>query len=401
MRHIHIEMIGGLAGDMFLAAALDAGFVTFDGLQKTLNDAGLGVVEVVAERVLRQGISATHVRFEGEPVSQPQPERLWRDIDAMLVASALDAPVRERARSMFRALAEVEARVHGMTPEEVHFHEVGAVDSILDFVGAAYIIERLGASWSTSAAPQGQGMIRTAHGLVPALAPATAHLLERFPLSPREVRGELVTPTGAAILRELKPAWSPPTGVLSGTGFGAGTKDWPGLANVVRLTCYEVDEARPGALLREEVVRLVCEIDDQSAEQLAQLDEVLFSAGALDVVRTAVAMKKGRVGTQLAALALPADAERLARLILIHSTSFGVRVEPVSRYKLERRMITVETPWGAVPAKIGMMDGRAIKGAPEYDACLALSRASGAPLRAVMEAAQAAVVSYLNAQEAT
>lgn len=405
MRHVHIEMIGGLAGDMFIAAALDAGFTSPGALASVLSRVGLGDVEVIAAQVVRQGIAATHVRFAGKAVEAEQPERQWSQIDAMLAASELDPPVRERARSMFAALAAVEAQIHAMPVEQVHFHEVGAVDSILDFVGAAYIIEQLGCGWSTTPAPQGQGMIRTAHGLVPALAPATARLLERFPLAPRDVRGELVTPTGAAILREVKPSWTPPAGVLISTGFGAGMKDFAGLANVVRLTLYEVEDAAhrnlPGGLIRESISRVVCEVDDQSAEQLAQLDDVLFAAGALDVVRTPVHMKKGRVGTQIAALCIESNVEAVARVLLMGSTTFGVRVEQAQRLKLEREMTTVETPWGPVSAKLGYLDGRAIKGAPEYEECVVMARDNGLPLRVVMEAAQAAIYVKLNRQETT
>jgi uncharacterized protein (TIGR00299 family) protein len=405
MRHVHIEMIGGLAGDMFIAAALDAGLTSPGALASVLSHVGLGEISVIAAQVVRQGIAATHVRFAGKAVEAEQPERRWSQIDAMLAASELDPPVRERARSMFAALAAVEAQIHAMPVEQVHFHEVGAVDSILDFVGAAYIIEQLGCSWSTTPAPQGQGMIRTAHGLVPALAPATARLLERFPLAPRDVRGELVTPTGAAILREVKPSWTAPAGVLIATGFGAGMKDFAGLANVVRLTLYEVEDAAsrnlPSGLIRESISRVVCEVDDQTAEQLAQLDDVLFAAGALDVVRTPAHMKKGRVGTQIAALCVESNVEAVARVLLVGSTTFGVRVEQAQRLKLEREMTTVETPWGPVSAKLGYLDGRAIKGAPEYEECVVLARDNGLPLRVVMEAAQAAIYVKLNRQETT
>jgi uncharacterized protein (DUF111 family) len=359
MRHVHIEMIGGLAGDMFIAAALDAGLTSPGALASVLSHVGLGEISVIAAQVVRQGIAATHVRFAGKAVEAEQPERRWSQIDAMLAASELDPPVRERARSMFAALAAVEAQIHAMPVEQVHFHEVGAVDSILDFVGAAYIIEQLGCSWSTTPAPQGQGMIRTAHGLVPALAPATARLLERFPLAPRDVR----------------------------------------------VTLYEVEDAAsrnlPGGLIRESISRVVCEVDDQTAEQLAQLDDVLFAAGALDVVRTPAHMKKGRVGTQIAALCVESNVEAVARVLLVGSTTFGVRVEQAQRLKLEREMTTVETPWGLVSAKLGYLDGRAIKGAPEYEECVVLARDNGLPLRVVMEAAQAAIYVKLNRQETT
>jgi uncharacterized protein (TIGR00299 family) protein len=397
MRQIHIEMIGGLAGDMFIAASLDAGLITVEALEALFAKLGLGPIKVRAERVTRAGLGATHVSFEGWDPTHEQQERHWSQIDAMLAESLLDPPTKARSRELFRLLAQAESEIHQMSMEDVHFHEIGAIDSILDFVGAAHIIELAQASWSASLIPQGQGMIRTAHGLVPALAPASALLLRGYPLMPRQVRGELVTPTGATILRAVSPAWSTPAGSLVTSGFGAGTKSFDDLANVVRLLVYDLaTNDLASGLLTDQITRYTCEIDDQTPEQLAHITSLLLEAGALDVILLPATMKKGRLGHQLQVLSPSHLKDPIGLLILEQTSTFGVRVETVSRLKLERTFVQVETPWGHVRAKLGWLDGRAIKGSPEYEDCAALSRSAQVPLRSIMEAAQAAITQIMN-----
>lgn len=399
MKHIHLDMLGGLAGDMFLAASVDADLVDLNALQAALSSLGVGEIKIVVDQVRRGAFSATHIHFEGWDPAEEQDHRYLSTILEMLENSGLSEAVKARARGMFYTLGESEAKVHAIPLEEVHFHECGALDSIFDFVSAAFIIENSGASWSASAVPTGSGTTETDHGTVPLPVPATAAILSGFELIPKDVQAELVTPTGATILktlRDLNPGFSRPQGSIAAVGYGAGTRDLKAFANVVRflvLDTSEVDKpeaSTPGDLQRDTVVRLACDIDDMNPELLASVDQLLFEAGALDVVRESVWMKKGRQGTRLTVLGAPASADALADLLFEHTSTFGVRVEEVARLKLQREFTHVETPLGAVRVKIGLRNGEVIKGAPEFEDCARLARQSGRPVREVYQAAQAA-----------
>ena len=278
-RHIHIEMIGGLAGDMFLAAALDAGLVDKEALQEQLSRVGLGPIRVEEETVRRHGMRATHVRFGGWDPSQERDHRHLSQIEEMLRSSDLDDAVKAKAIEMFTLLGEVESHAHDIPLETVHFHEIGAIDSILDFVGAAFVVTSLDATWSAGKVPHGEGMIETSHGPMPALAPATARLLRGFELEARHVQGELVTPTGATLLRLLGLQDSAlPSARMVEQGYGAGTKDFSGFANIVRLSLLDVG-ASQADLVTDTVVRLSADIDDQTPEGLAHTEAILFEAG--------------------------------------------------------------------------------------------------------------------------
>lgn len=389
-QQVHIEMIGGLAGDMFLAASLDAGLIEHAALEEVLSAVGLGEISVHANEVKRYGIKGRHIDFSGWDASEEKDHRHLSEIERMITDSALSQGVKARAIAMFRMLGEVEASTHDIPLEHVHFHEIGAVDSILDFVGAAYVIESLPeVKWSAGAVPTGKGMVHVSHGPMPSLAPATAKLLKGFSLQARDIEAELVTPTGATILKALglhEPGI--PAGVLSGEGYGAGTRDFDGLANVVRLTLFETAQA---GLVRERVVRCVAELDDESPEVLAHAEALFLERGALDVVRVPVMMKKGRVGVQLSVLCKPEDADSMARELLRHTSTFGVRIEQVDRVALEREQREVQTAqFGAVRVKVGMLDGEVIKVVPEYESCAARSREHGVPITNIYDAARRA-----------
>lgn len=388
-------MIGGLAGDMFLAAAIGAGLVDAQEIASSLSLVGLGQIQVTATDVRRYGIAAKHVSFSGWGPEHEADHRHLSEIERMISSSALPEPVKAQAISLFRVLGESESQIHDIPLERVHFHEIGAVDSILDFVAAAIIIDKLQATWSIDHVPAGRGVIKTEHGVVPATAPATARLLQGFTLTPRDVEAELVTPTGAAILCALKPATQAPTGKLLADGYGAGTKDFKHMANVVRFSVFELADEQPSTLIQEPVVRLVAELDDMTPQALAFVAQELMTQGALDVVRTAVTMKKGRLGTQLAVLAHPQDQAKLAQAILTQTSTLGVRVEPTTRYILERRIVEVHTVYGPLHAKLAIKDGRPFKGAPEFDQCAQAARAHDVPISRVLEAAQLAIEAIL------
>lgn len=400
--HIHIDPLGGIAGDMFLAAALAAELVDKADLEAALQTLGVGPVRIVMEDVRRGGFTGTHVHFEGWREEEEHPHRHLSTIVEMLEKSGLPEPVRARATSMFRTLGEAEAGVHGVALEKIHFHEVGALDSIFDFVCAAWIIERTDATWSMAPVSIGMGTRMTEHGTVPIPVPATAELLRDLDVVPREVQAELVTPTGATILRtlhSLKRFAPRPAGQIHRIAYGAGSRNLDGLANVLRFLLIEPATSNGTAETKEttdQVVRLTCEIDDMNPEVLAHVAGRLLQAGALDVVREAVIMKKGRHGTRLSVLCAPDVRDQIVEMIFRETTTFGLRHETVERVKLARRIEEISTPFGTVQVKIGLWNGRPIKAAPEYEACARRAAEADVPLREVYDAAQAAARSLLH-----
>lgn len=390
-KHIHLDLLGGLAGDMFLAAAIDAGLVTAEAAQEVLRKVGLGPVEVVVKRLVRGAIEGTHVSFAGWDPRHDSDHRHLSTIQKMLRESELPPAVVERALELFDGLGRAEATVHGIELERVHFHEVGAVDSLLDFVAAAWIIEESGASWSFGEIPVGSGTIQTAHGEIPVPAPATAKLLEGLSLKFRDVEAEFVTPTGAAILAALNKRRGPREGRLHATGFGCGTRDMGSLSNVVRLVVLvqeEKAEAPAEGFERDQIVELRCEIDDESPEITAYVVERLFEAGAREVVREPVYLKKGRLGTRLTVLAEPEDEGLLVDVLLVESSTFGVRREVLDRWILKREVVEVDTFYGTLRVKLGWKGDEVVKVAPEYEDCAARAREAGVPLSEVFEAAR-------------
>jgi uncharacterized protein (TIGR00299 family) protein len=403
-----MDLIGGLAGDMFLAAALDAELVSTAELETVLNQIGLGgQIRVKANHVGRGALTGTHIDFDGWDPKNDADHRHLSTIESMLEASDLAPGVKNRAKELFRILGASESKIHGIDIEQVHFHEVGAVDSILDFVGAAYVLDKLNASWSFSDIPCGHGTIETAHGTIPVPAPAAADLMRGLPTVTRDIAAELVTPTGATILHYLARPKAPTglkiagmgkakglqpvkkaiqrSGTLVATGYGCGTKNFREIANVVRLMVYEQEAAGPQA---DVITRLECEIDDMNPEHLAWFCETrLPDSGAVDVSRTAVVMKKGRAGTRLTVLCRPESAEVLAALILRETSTFGVRVEEIQRLILTRRFQTVTTSFGDVRLKVGLIGEEVVKAVPEYEDCARLAAEAGVTVQAVYQAA--------------
>ncbi|RAL22121.1 nickel pincer cofactor biosynthesis protein LarC [Lujinxingia litoralis] len=399
--HLHLDLLGGLAGDMFLAAAIDAGLVDVARLEAALGTLGLGAVRVHQERVVRGAIEGVHVRFEGWDPAMESDHRHLSTIEAMIAESGLSAGVKARATEMFRTLGRAEATVHGIELERVHFHEVGAVDSILDFVAAAWVMEEVDATYSFGAIPAGSGTIETAHGTIPVPAPATAKLLEGFEITHRDVATEFVTPTGAAILATVASRPGTRQGRLKASGFGCGTRDFGSHSNVVRLVVLEQGASPAGEPWeRDEVVQLVCEIDDLQPELMASVEATLFEAGALDVVREPVLMKKGRHGERLSVLCEAGRQEALLKAIFVHTTTFGVRVLPMARVKLRRTRCEVSTAFGEVHVKVGWLGNEAIKATPEYEECRALAEQHGVSVHRVYLAAQEAGRALLEAENA-
>jgi hypothetical protein len=397
-RLAYFDCPAGASGDMILGALVDAGW-PIARLNAVVEALGLAqAVRVRAEPVLRGPLAATRVHVEA--VEPDPPQRHLGDIVQLILASPLPEPVRELATLVFTRLAEAEAAVHGSTVETVHFHEVGALDAIVDIVGAVAGLAELGVdAVYCSPLPAGSGWTNSQHGFLPLPAPATLALLAAanapIAASPKAVDlvGELVTPTGAALLATLASFSRPPLR-LERIGHGAGGRDtpWP---NVLRLwlgnPTTPLGATIPGAD-SDEVVLVETNIDDMVPEHYGHVCERLFELGALDVWLVPVQMKKGRPGTVLSVLA-PLELEgAVAELLLTETTTFGVRVQPARRHIALREIVTVETPYGPIPVKVKRLGDRVLGHAPEYEACRAAARSHGVALAQVYAAVAGTVL---------
>lgn len=382
----YLDCFSGISGDMLLGAMLDAGLdltALWDGLA-TLPLAGYSIS---AEHVTDHGLTGTRAVVTLDDTVHHEHRRL-ADVRALLDASAISGRARETALAVFQRLAEAEARIHGTTPDDVTFHEVGAVDSIVDIVGAALGFELLDIdSIYCSELPLTSGRVKSAHGPLPVPAPATLELLRDTGAIWRSVptEGELVTPTGAAILA-VRATFERPAMTVRAVGYGFGTKKLP-WANCLRLVLGDAPAAaqrESGDFERDEIVVLETNVDNMTGESLGWLMDRLFSAGALDVAYSPLQMKKNRPATLLTVLARPDDAERLASLLLRESGTLGVRMHRSDRLKAGRREEEIETPLGPVRVKLKLIAGRVIAASPEYDDCRALAARAGIPLEAVV-----------------
>ncbi len=380
---------------MTLGALVDAG-VSLDVLNEAVGSLGLPGCRLVAAEVRKNGFRATQVTVEYEP---EHAHRRLGDILTMIDGGRLSAKQKDLAAKIFRRLAEAEAKVHGCAIDEVHFHEVGAADSIADIVGSAVGWDLLGAERIVaSPVPTGMGRVRIAHGTCSIPAPATAELLRGIPLAESSVEVELTTPTGAAILATLVDEFGPlPAMTVERIGHGAGQRDLEEQPNMLRLfvgqTAEKVDSDSGGRNEDSEdecCWMLETNLDDISGELIAYCARRLREAGALDVFTTAVAMKKNRPGVVLSVLCREADLESLETIVFEETTTLGVRRWPVSRSVLRRRPHQVATEWGPVEGKIAWLDEGRPRFAPEYESCQALALQNDVPLQAVYEAARAA-----------
>lgn len=369
----YLDCFSGVSGDKFLGALVGAGLdprVLADRL--ALVDVGGYHLDVHDAK--RNGVMGTQVEVLVEP---GQPSRDWRAIRDLIASSRLASAVREQALAAFGALAEAEAQVHGTGVEDVHFHEVGAVDSIVDIVGAAIGMHELGIDevWSTSVRV-GSGTVMTSHGELPVPAPATALLLRGVPTYAGDFEGEMTTPTGAALLRAFVTRYAPlPPARLSAEGWGAGSRDLP-VPNLLRLS---VGEREPGGGDLSEVAVLESAIDNVTPELLAAAVDLVLEAGALDAWTEPLRMKKGRLGTAVTVIARPADAARLTDVLMLHTGTLGVRRTYTWRQTAPRRLATVETSLGTVRVKV-QGEGDAWRVRPENNDVVAIARATGLPL---------------------
>lgn len=379
MRVAHFDCFCGISGDMTLAALIDAG-ADAEAIRRGLDSLGLPI-RLHTERVSRCGLAATYVRIE---IDDAPTHRHLPEIEAIIRKGALTERQRDLALRIFRRLGEAEATVHGVPIETIHFHEVGALDSIADIVGAAIGLDLLGVERFTSrSVPPGSGTVKCEHGTMPVPAPATANLLRGVPLASSPIKTELTTPTGAAILTTVVTEWTDsPAMTVRQIGHGAGTKDFPNQPNVLRLLIGET--ASVTSEEEDTVWVLETNLDDVPAEVIGYCVERLFAAGALDVFCVPILMKKNRPGVLLSAIAPAEKVPALEAVLFRETATFGVRRHEAKRSKLRREACTVPTPWGEVKGKRGWRDGVAVF-APEYEDCARVAREHGVPLRDVYD----------------
>ncbi len=406
----YLDCFSGASGDMCLAALVDAGWPA-EELGQVPALLGLEGVTVRVTRVRRGILEAARVQVE---VAGAQPERHLREITARIEQAPLPERTRDRAISVFRRLAEAEARVHGTTPEQVHFHEVGAADALVDVVGVCLGLERLGVgSIYASPLPLGRGTVRTEHGALPIPAPATVELLRGVPVEMPDIQAELVTPTGAALLVTLVERWGacPPFTVVR-QGLGAGARDLAEQPNVLRLflgepvvgsdaaggagtgaaggAAPEPGEGARSGPVRRTLVLLETALDDVSPQLVAPVLPRLLAAGARDAFLTTILMKKGRPGLLLTCLADLGREDELLRLLFMETPTLGIRVRREERIELERYAVEVTTPHGRVAAKVAVLPDGSRRLMPEYESLAALAERTGVPLLELSRAALAA-----------
>jgi uncharacterized protein (TIGR00299 family) protein len=381
MKLAYFDCFSGISGDMTLGALVDAGCAV-ERLRSELRGLQVPGWELTAEKVWKNAMSATYVRVVTEDQSKHRSLSAILDI---LQKSQLAADVRDRAGAIFQKLGEAEARVHDVPVEKIHFHEVGAVDAIVDIVGACVGFHALGIErFACSALNVGGGAAKMAHGILPVPAPATANLLQGKPTYSNGVQKELVTPTGAAIVATLCDLFGPqPAMSVSAIGYGAGTADLEGQPNVLRIMIGETAE-KAVAGFDEEIAVIEANLDDMNPQIYGYFLEKALGAGALDVYTTPVQMKKNRPGTLLSVLCKPQDTNALMTLIFAETTTFGARSYRAQRRVLPREWVSVATEYGDVRIKVSRVNGRILHVVPEFEDCRKLAEEKNVPLQRVI-----------------
>jgi pyridinium-3,5-bisthiocarboxylic acid mononucleotide nickel chelatase len=402
-RIVYIEPFSGISGDMMLGALLDLG-VSFERLQEKLNVLPLGAYRLEAGKCIRSGIQATKfdVHCESESNSsghhhhhsrhEPHPHRSYSDIRALIESSALSPWIKEKSVEAFRRLAEAEGKIHAQPAEEVHFHEVGAVDSIVDIVGSMIAVEELlPAHFICSAVNVGWGTLECQHGTYPVPSPATQELLQGVPTYSNAVQGELTTPTGAALLATLVNSYSyRPTMLVTATGYGAGSSETQGNANVLRITLGDEVTDPQLETSDEQVAVIESAVDDMNPQVYGFFQEKAFAEGALDVYATPIQMKKNRPGFLITVVCALQQIDALTQLIFRETTTIGVRRLLAHRSVLQREFRQVQTEYGEVKIKICSYKGQKMSCSPEFEDCRRLALEKGVAIKEVMAAAMRA-----------
>lgn len=391
MRIAYIDCFSGVSGDMLLAALIDAG-ADASAVEAGINSLRISPVDIAVSRVRVKGISSTRIWIESKHDGEL---RNLRKIEGILNESTLPGWVRDRSLETFRRLAAAEAKVHGVPVEEVHFHEVGAMDTIVDVVGCFLALHLLKIDRVVAShVPWNRGYVALEHGTYPVPAPATAELLRGVPCYGCEAPIELVTPTGAALLLTMAEDFGPlPVMSPLCIGYGAGHQERPDVPNVLRVIIG--DSPTDVGVIAESVDVLETQIDDMSPEFYSFLGEKLGDSVVLDYYYTPVYMKKGRPATLVTVITPAGRAREAARVLLTHTSTLGVRYRSAARLVLEREMITVATKWGEVRVKVAYVGGRGPKIAPEFEDCRAIACAHDLPLDTVYQEAVSAAVTHL------
>lgn len=386
LRAAYFDCYSGISGDMILGALFDLG-VKPGKIRKSLGSLNLKGYKLESKGVKRGLIAATkaHVRIS-KPLKSPVPARKYSDIKKLLADSDLSSQAKKQSLEIFKRIAKVEAAIHKTTLEKIHFHEVGAVDSIVDIVGGVVAIELLKLDKIYSSPLNvGEGFVECAHGCLPIPAPATLKLLKGIPIFSSGIKKELTTPTGAALIGFYADSFgSIPSMKILGDGYGAGDHILPEMPNVLRIVLGEVEDAEPV----EELVLIETNIDDMNPELYGNVMDLLFKAGALDVYITPIIMKKGRPANKLSVLASEMDRNSMVNIILQETSSFGVRFYPVGRSVLDREIKTVKTSWGPVKIKIGKLEGKVVQVSPEFEECRKIANKKNIPVKLIYDEAQ-------------
>ncbi len=386
MKILYFDCPMGISGDMCLGALIDLG-VDWGRILKELKKLPIERFEVKIAKEQRHSISGTTFRVHH---ARTHEHRSFKDIKKILTRAALSKDVLDLSLSIFSAIAVAEGKVHGIAAEDVEFHEVGAIDSIVDIVGAAIALKSLDIDrFYSSPIPLGAGWVTTMHGRLPIPAPATLEILKGVPIAPSTAPFELTTPTGAAIVKTVAHGFlNMPSMVVEKVGYGAGKKDFKENANVLRLIAGSASAAPADG---KKVVVMETNIDDMSPQVAGYLMERLYGKGALDVFFTPVQMKKNRPAVLLTIIADAEDRDMLLDVVFSESTSIGVRAYPVERFCLERAAKKVKTPYGEIRVKISIRGGKIVNSQPEYEDCRLIAREKGVPLKKVIDAARSVV----------
>lgn len=390
MKTIYFDCFAGISGDMTLGALIDAG-ADFSELKSRLDKLGVHGYDITSGKVTKRGITATdvsvklHEHHHHHDREHHHHGRSYTEIVQIIQSSELSGRVKAQAVDIFTRLGEAEAKIHGKGIDEIHFHEVGAIDAIVDIVGACICLDMLGIEKvCSSPMPTFHGTVNSSHGLLPLPAPATMELLKGAPWRGVGVEGELVTPTGAAIVATLAESFGPMPGMAVQTiGYGSGKSDF-GIANVLRVFVGEMDQSGGE---KTEVTIIETNIDDMNPQVYDAVMERLFAAGALDVYLTPIQMKKNRPATLLSVICDPADVPKMTDVIFEETTTIGVRISEASRACLRREKVQVETQYGPIGLKVARRGGKIVNAQPEYDHCKAAAAKHSVPVKAVQDAA--------------
>ena len=386
-RILYFDCFSGASGDMILGALIDAG-LPIDALRRSLGSLAIGEYTLGADRVDRAGIAATkfHMReakshAEAPTAGHSHHHRRLKEITTLIEGGALSASGKAKAISLFRRLAETEASIHQVPVEQVHLHEVGALDSIIDIVGSVFGLQWFGADQIVASPLNvGSGTVTCQHGTFPVPAPATARLVEGVPIYSQGAPVELLTPTGALLITGHASSYGAiPPMTINRIGYGAGERNPAGTPNVLRLIVGE--SAASGSL--ERVVVIECEIDDMNPQIFGTLMDHLYAAGALEVFYVPIQMKKGRPGTLVTTVVQPERRAALSHILFRETTTIGLRYQELFRERLDREQVRVETPLGPVQFKLARLEGRVVNAAPEFDDCARLAAERGLSVKEI------------------